>query len=478
MNAVGNAEPIALAMFFAISACLSAPESARAQEARKSAADVEVLLYGSEQALVKAIEKRSDRQVDDDYRNELDRALSVLLARAYPKPKVQDLVQSTVDALCEQVQALTHAKIPNSQRTTWVETASRTKSFKAVLTDLEAIAAGQLTREQVVNAGLTAMLSATGSITAGVLSVPEAEWLTNVVEARETPSKERGMLGVDVSRWPVIEVLPGTAAEAGLRDGDVVLRVDRIDVAEVKTSADALKALRGTAGTRMSLTIKRGDQTLTFNVRRAFAAERIKASVIVPGVVYIQIPLFEGSGIAARVNELIRTHVTDAISDVILDVRDNSAGRPEETNAVADIFLDEKFLQIFQFRDGRRVAFKSKPGALDIRVIVLTNRNTASCAEMLALALHDNHRATVIGQPTAGALFGKDWEKLADGRMIIFRSEPTILSPTGHDYSETGLPPDVIVDESLGSDEDEILARAIEFARTGREDDTSRRPMP
>ncbi|OHB79605.1 MAG: hypothetical protein A2W31_12980 [Planctomycetes bacterium RBG_16_64_10] len=197
-----------------------------------------------------------------------------------------------------------------------------------------------------------------------------------------------------------------------------------------------------------------------------------------PGVVYLRIPLFEGSGIADRVNELICKHVTDATSDIILDLRDNPGGRAEEANAVADIFLDEKYLQIFEFRNGRCIAFKSKPGALDIWVIVLTNRNTASGAEMLAIALRDNHRATVIGQPTAGYLFGKDFAKLSDGRMIVFRSEPTILSPTGKDYSATGLSPDILVDESKCSGEDKILGRAIQLVRTRPRKDSSQKPVP
>lgn len=448
------------------SACLSAQEVARAQEAGKAAAEMEVVEYGGEQALVEAIEKRSDRQVAQQFPNELDRVLVVLLVRAYPQPKAPDLVHPTIDALCEQVQAQTHADISDSQRMAWVIAASESKSFESVLSEMEGLAEGSVQRVPLVDAGLTAMLNATNSITAGVLGIAEADSLTNMMEARRTPDKERGLLGVDVSNWPTIKVLPGPVAEAGLRDGDVVLRLDGKDVAEISTPADALQALRGTAGATISLTIKRGEQTLTFDVRRGSAADRITARVIDPGVLYIQIPLFEGAGIATRVNGLIDKHVTDATSYVILDVRDNVAGRPEETNGVADIFLDEKLLQIFEFRDGRRVAFKSKPGALDVHVIVLTNHNTASCAEMLALALRDNDRATIIGQPTAGALFGKDCEKLGDGRMVMFRSEPTILSPTGNDYSETGLPPDILVADSKDSGEDKTLVQAIQWVRS------------
>ena len=201
------------------------------------------------------------------------------------------------------------------------------------------------------------------------------------------------------------------------------------------------------------------------------AATRIKANVVAPGVVCIQIPLFEGSGIAERVNELIGKHRADATSGFVLDLRNNPGGRTEEANAVAAIFLNEKYLQIFRFRNDRQIAFKSKPGALDVRIVVLTNRDTASAAEMLAMAVHDNHRATVIGQPTAGFLFGKDGERLGDGRMIVFRSEPTVLSPTGHDYSETGLPPDIVIEESRSPSGDEILERAIQLIRNRSERD-------
>jgi carboxyl-terminal processing protease len=324
------------------------------------------------------------------------------------------------------------------------------------------------------------MLRATGWKFAGVLRGPEAERIRKMLEARSTPGEERGIVGVKVDRWPTIEVVPGTpAAEAGLQDGDVVLRVNARDVAKTDTTADALAALSGAAGTVIHLTVKRGDKILSFDVRKApYAAASVTASVMDPGVVYVRIPLFEGAGVAERVRRLIREHVTDATTDVILDLRDNPGGRAEEVNAVADVFLDEKWLQVFQFRNGRQIAFKAKAGALDVGVIVLVNGNTGSGAEMLAIALKDNDRATVIGEPTAGALFGKDFEKLTDGRMIVFRSEPTVLSPTGKDYSKTGFPPDVLVGQSRGSGQDRVLDRAIQLVRTRRGNGTPRKQGP
>lgn len=458
---------ILAAVPLAILGSVLAVASAQVSADRSSDMELEVRLYGSEQALVEEFDKTREKQAHQDFPNELDHVLSVLLDRAYPAPKVANLVQPTIAALCEQVHSLSKVEISDTKRADWIRTTVETKSFAGVLKELDSRLADDAQRVRLVDAGLTAMLGATGSVAAGVLNPAQTEWITNLMEARKTPAKERGTLGVDVSDWPTIKVMPNTpAAEAGLRDGDVVRRVDDKDAAELKTIAEALEVLRGPADTEVSFTVKRGTKTLTFDVRRASAADRIEAKAIDPDIVYIKIPQLEGSGIGQRVSELVCKHVTDATSAVILDLRDNNAGRPEETNAVADLFLDEKLLQIFEFRSGLRVAFKSKPGALAVPVVFLTNGNTGSCAEMLALALHDNGRATVIGQQTAGALYGKDFETLKDGRMVIFRSDPTVLSPTGQDYAETGLPPDIAVEDVDDSDEDDVLLRAVEWVRS------------
>ena len=432
-----------------------------------SAPGTEVFVYGNEQALVDAMATRSEPRANQEYPNDLDHVFAVLLSRAYPPPEEHNLARHTVEALCRKFELLARTKVSDSLRDRRVATATRTKSFESVLKDMEANAAVRAKREQFVNSALTAMLRATGCKSACVLSAPEAQRLTNSLGARSAPNEEMGMVGVNADRWPTIDVLPGTpAADAGLRDGDVVLRVNSKDVAMTEVASDGLKALRGAAGARIRLTVKRGSKSLTFEVRRApYAAASIRVSVMDPGVVCIRIPLFEGSGIAKRVNDLLHRNMTAATSHVIIDLRENSGGRAEEANGVADIFLDNKYLQIFEFRNGRRIAFKSKPGALDVKVIVLTNHNTWSAGEMLAIALHDNHRATLIGEPTAGALFGKDFEKLRDGRMVVFRSEPTVLSPTGKDYSEVGLPPDIVVGEAKVSGEDRVLARTMELVR-------------
>jgi hypothetical protein len=337
MSAGGNAESVTIIIILAISAWLSVTVCGWAQEKPPLAPDIEVFIYGKEQALVDSMTVGSDRQPKQEYRNDLDRSLTVLLSRAYPKPKAHNLVLQTIDALCQESENLVHTKISDAQRQSWTASTEKSLSFEPVLHDLLAISPERTKQQQLVDVGLTAMLSATGSKVADVLSVSQAESMTNLMDARQSPSKERGSLGVDVSNWPTIKVIPGMpAAKAGLRNGDVVSQVNSKDVAKTETASDGLKNLRAADNAAVNLTVQRGSETLKFEVSRAFAADRIQASVVAPGVVDIHIPLFEGSSIADSVNELVRKHLADARSGFILDLRDNPGGRAEEANAVAE----------------------------------------------------------------------------------------------------------------------------------------------
>lgn len=86
--------------------------------------------------------------------------------------------------------------------------------------------------------------------------------------------KQRGLLGIDLEKWPALKVAPGMAAEkAGVRSGDVVLKVNGNSVSHIESSGDALSLLSGKVGEKVALTVKRGEQILTFEVERAPAPE-------------------------------------------------------------------------------------------------------------------------------------------------------------------------------------------------------------
>ncbi|MHC4166854.1 MAG: PDZ domain-containing protein [Planctomycetota bacterium] len=82
--------------------------------------------------------------------------------------------------------------------------------------------------------------------------------------------EQRGLIGINLENWPTVKVVAGMPAEeAGVKDGDVVLKVDGNEISHVKSSGDALNLLTGKAGERVSLAVKRGEQILTFEIERA-----------------------------------------------------------------------------------------------------------------------------------------------------------------------------------------------------------------
>ncbi|MFA6564959.1 MAG: protein kinase [Verrucomicrobiia bacterium] len=430
--------------------------------------EANVFLTGNEQAIINRFLKQPEEPNPKQFSNSLDHALAVLIARAHPTQEVMHLARATVISLCAESERQTGSKISATQQDTWVSDFSRTKSFDSVLKSLEALSSKRTDPKRLMETGLNGMLRASGWDSACVLPQVRADEIKRQLKARETPAEERGVLGLKLDRWPVVEVVSGgPAAEAGVRNGDVVVAVNGKEVAEARTTQDALKILQGPPGSVGKLTVKRDGATLTFDITRASAAVvMIQTRQVETDALLITIPTFEGSGIADRVKQIVQTRTTNQTAVIIFDLRDNPGGRPEEANAVADIFLDGKLLWLCKFHNDRLIGFKSNPGArIATRLLVLTNKNTASGAEALVMALRDNSAATLVGENTAGMLFGKDGAELAGGQTIVFRSHPTLLSPAGHDYSLRGIPPDVRVRDSRSSGKDDILRRALELAK-------------
>lgn len=83
-------------------------------------------------------------------------------------------------------------------------------------------------------------------------------------------AEQRGFLGINLGNWPTLKVIPGMPAEkAGIKDGDIVLKVNGNSISHIKSSADAQRLLLGKVGEKVVLTLRRAEQTLTFEIERA-----------------------------------------------------------------------------------------------------------------------------------------------------------------------------------------------------------------
>jgi hypothetical protein len=98
----------------------------------------------------------------------------------------------------------------------------------------------------------------------------ESDFFEPKIPAGYVESEQRGLIGIDLENWPALKVVPGMAAEkAGVRSGDVVLRINGDSISHIGSSGDALSLLSGKVGERVALTVKRGEQILTFEIERA-----------------------------------------------------------------------------------------------------------------------------------------------------------------------------------------------------------------
>ena len=97
----------------------------------------------------------------------------------------------------------------------------------------------------------------------------EPDFFEPKIPADYMNAEERGLIGINLENWPKLKVVSGMAAEkAGVKDGDVILKVDGNDISDIKSSDDALNLLSGKAGEKVVLTVKRGEQILTFEIER------------------------------------------------------------------------------------------------------------------------------------------------------------------------------------------------------------------
>lgn len=428
---------------------------------------VKVYRTGNEQQIIEQY-SAEDRQLfgqEQASPNALDEAFHVLRSRAYPTPNDKALIRAAIQSMCQEYESQTQRPVPSAHREAWIWSAYRNQTFQEVLEQFNSAKPRPASSEKLVEEGLRGMLHVAGPRSAQLLDRAAASAFQQIQADKQTP--EEGIVGITVDRWPVVEVLPlSPAAEAGLKDGDEILSINGEGVDESTSSDRRDELLEGPAGSQLTVTFRRDGKAYRAAIRRGTrSAMSVRASIPTPGVCYLRIPTFEGTGVADKVRTLVKRASAAGVKSFLLDLRGNSGGSITEANAIADLFVDNRPLQTFAFRIGRRVIFKASPGRIDADVLVLTNRSTASAAEMLAMGLRDNQAARIVGEDTFGALFGKEFHQLACGHILFFRAELTILSPQGEDYSLTGIPPDLAVEDRNSGAEDAIYAAALQQAR-------------
>jgi len=260
-------------------------------------------------------------------------------------------------------------------------------------------------------------------------------------------------VGIEVrmkeGRVVIVAPIEGSPAQkAGLQSGDVIVKVDEKDVLGLPLD-EVIKKITGSPGTAVSLTIlspKRG-QTRTVSL--------VRAGITIHNVTWSRLPdshlaALRIAGFSAGVTDELRKALKEikkqGLNGAILDLRDNPGGVFDTAVSSTSQFLHGGTVVQVKNNKGVIKRVPVQPGGLtpDIKLVVLINGGTASAAEIMAGALQDAHRASLVGEKTFGTGTVLEQFKLADGSALLLAIAEW-LTPDGRVIWHKGIMPDVEV---------------------------------
>lgn len=271
-------------------------------------------------------------------------------------------------------------------------------------------------------------------------------------DQQQTIAGEYGGIGVVVSPGEdgyitVVSPIAGTPGEkAGIKTGDKILKVDGQEFKAEKMD-DAVSKMKGKANSKVVLSILRTtnskDEFLDIElVRENIKVETVKTE-IVDNIGYINISSFyENTGKDLKL--ALKDLESKKVDGIVLDLRNNPGGLLDVCVEIADEFLDEGTVVYTETRSGKKEYEKSKKGKTDLPMTVVVNGGSASASEILAGALQDRKRATIVGETTFGKGVVQLTRRLKDGTGFKL-TESEYFTPNGNSVDGNGIKPDVEV---------------------------------
>lgn len=298
-------------------------------------------------------------------------------------------------------------------------------------------------------------------------------------ETKEGIRGEFGGLGIEVGTEDgfvkVISPIDDTpASRAGIRSGDLIVRIDDKSVKGMPLN-DAVKLMRGPLNSAVTLTLSRkGDSTpIVVKLTRALIRmQSVRAKMAEPGVGYVRITIFNEGTIQGLVDAIDKLHKQTPLKSLIVDLRNDPGGILEGALGVSAAFLPPRTLvtstdgqvsevkrqyyaspEFYGARGGNDPLRGLPAIAKTVPMVVLVNQGSASASEIVAGALQDHKRATVIGTQTFGKGSVQTIVAIGPGRSEAIKlTTARYFTPSGRSIQAKGVTPDFLVDETPEGD--------------------------
>jgi len=284
-----------------------------------------------------------------------------------------------------------------------------------------------------------------------------------------------GDVGIELTRRYYLYVIAARdgspALKAGLRTADTIRAIDGKPTRDMSVF-EGTRALRGKLGTKVTLTIIRGNAADPHEV--VLVRDKITGPIVTSKLIgstgYLRIASFR-NGVVEELRKQGADLTKSGAKNLIVDVRRTAEGPLENGIAAARVFIKSGTLAI---KSGRAKTETREPvsaaagdGAIDLPASVLVTTGTSGPGELFVAALNDNERAEVIGERTLGRAGIQKLVKLPEGRGL-WLTYARYLTPKGNAIQGRGLEPDLAVDDpdvefgAPATDKDPILDAALE----------------
>ncbi|MDO6466167.1 S41 family peptidase [Pseudoalteromonas carrageenovora] len=267
-------------------------------------------------------------------------------------------------------------------------------------------------------------------------------------------------IGIEVKnvdeKMTIIDVVNNSPAKiAGVLPGDKIISVNN-NSADNRTIDEVATLIRESKFANIDLTVKRDNtkELITFHVaRRQINLESASSELLDSGTGYLAINNFSNHTlheVALQVAAL-QSHFGYPLKGLVIDLRDNPGGTLQSAVAVSDLFLQSGTIVTTKgrFYDANQ-AFYAKRGDIlkGAPIVVLINENSASAAEILAAALKDNKRATIVGSQSFGKGSVQSLIPLGDGNTALKLTTAKYYTPLGQSIDGIGITPDVAINQT------------------------------
>lgn len=253
------------------------------------------------------------------------------------------------------------------------------------------------------------------------------------------------------------------AARAGLRSGDRIVAIDGKLL--MAGQSDGSAPLRGKAGTKVVVKVVREGVREPFDltlVRDTIRTASVRSRMLEPGFGYIRIASFQADTAADFVKQLDALQKSATLRGLVIDLRSNPGGLLVGAVQIADELLDSGNIVSTRGREAiGTTRFDATPGDRlhGAPVVVLVDAGSASAAEVLAGALHDNKRARVVGSRTFGKGSVQTLLPLDNGDSVKLTTA-RYYTPSGHSIQALGITPDVVLHPEDGQRRPEPISEA------------------